>query len=168
VRPRQPPRSPGSLARGFATLVVFTGFTGILAVAAVGCSKRAESPPASSVGAPGSASGSTGPAAGRGSSSEDEGDSAVPAISGGEARALAGKGALILDVRTAEEFGRGHVEGARNIPVDRVAGELSELPRDRPIVVYCAAGRRALIATRTLRKAGFDARNLGAMSAWDK
>lgn len=89
-----------------------------------------------------------------------------PRVSGAEAKQLVAAGAVLLDVRTKEEFDGGHLEGARNLPVDRVADELGTLPRDRPIVVYCVAGVRAARAARTLKAAGFDARNLGSMSAW--
>ena len=78
--------------------------------------------------------------------------------------------ALILDVRTPEEYARGHVPGAVNIPHTEVEARLDELSgdKDRPVVVYCERGGRAGQAEATLLAAGFtDLRHLeGDMSAW--
>ena len=65
-------------------------------------------------------------------------------------------GALVVDVRTPEEFAARHFPGAVNIPFDQIGGRTGELGAlDRPIVVYCRSGRRSGIAKRTLEKAGF-------------
>ena len=66
----------------------------------------------------------------------------------------------LLDVRTAREFDAGSIPGAKHVPLDELRSRLDELPRDRPVVVYCQAGQRAYVATRLLRKVGFDAANL--------
>ena len=44
---------------------------------------------------------------------------------------------IILDVRTKEEFNEGHLEDAILIPVSELEGRLDELPKDKPIIVYC-------------------------------
>jgi phage shock protein E len=87
---------------------------------------------------------------------------------GAEARALVAGGARLLDVRTSGEFGSGHLEGAWNIPVDQLEGQVAELePKDRPIVVYCHSGARSAGATQLLRRAGFTkVLDLGAMRNW--
>jgi hypothetical protein len=56
-----------------------------------------------------------------------------------EAAALreAGK-ALIVDVRDAGSYGTAHIAGAINIPLDALPQRLAELPRDKPIITYCA------------------------------
>lgn len=64
-------------------------------------------------------------------------------------------GALVLDVRTAAEFARGHIPGARNIPVDGLRAELAGLPRDRKIIVHCQVGLRSYLACRIMRQHGF-------------
>jgi rhodanese-related sulfurtransferase len=89
-------------------------------------------------------------------------------ISGEKARALVGGGALLIDVRSEAEFGAGHIAGAMNIPVDRIAARAGELAkRERPIVVYCASGMRSAGAKRALVAAGIrDVHDLGAMSRW--
>lgn len=62
-----------------------------------------------------------------------------------------------LDVRTAEEFAAGHVEGAVNIPHTEVAARIGELqlPKDTDIALYCGSGRRAGIAIETLQQLGY-------------
>jgi len=94
---------------------------------------------------------------------------AAPArVDGAEAHRLVAAGALLLDVRSPDEFSDGHIEGAVNIPVDQVGSRLSSLPRDKPIVVYCAMGSRSAAAATRLAAAGFDVKNLGPMAAWNR
>ncbi|MFZ5893330.1 MAG: rhodanese-like domain-containing protein [Myxococcota bacterium] len=63
----------------------------------------------------------------------------------------------LLDVRTREEFGAGHVEGAVNVPIDELERRLSELGSpEHPIAVYCRSGRRSARAVSLLRAAGFE------------
>ncbi|TNE38051.1 MAG: rhodanese-like domain-containing protein [Alphaproteobacteria bacterium] len=66
-------------------------------------------------------------------------------------------GALLVDVRTQEEFDAGHIEGALLIPHDQVAARLAEFGEDthRPVVVYCRSGHRAGLAQTTLEENGF-------------
>ena len=66
----------------------------------------------------------------------------------------------VLDVREPEEFALGHVEGATNIPLNSLRDRMSELPRDREILAYCAVGQRSYYAARALRLNGFPARNV--------
>lgn len=66
-----------------------------------------------------------------------------------------------LDVRTAEEYARGHVPGAVNIPIDELRSRAPELPRGKPIVAYCQVGQRGYLATRILRQSGREAFNIG-------
>ncbi|MFO0624562.1 MAG: rhodanese-like domain-containing protein [Polyangiales bacterium] len=87
-------------------------------------------------------------------------------VNSAEAHQLVAAGAVLLDVRTPEEFRDGHVEGARNIPVDEVAQRLAELSRDRVVVVYCHSGARSARAAGVLRRAGYRVRDLGPMRAW--
>ena len=81
-----------------------------------------------------------------------------------EARRLAARGARIVDVRSPAEYAERHLPGAVNLPIESLESRLSELPRDRPIVLYCHTGVRAGIAAGMLRKAGFrDVHNLGSI-----
>ena len=82
------------------------------------------------------------------------GSRAVPEM---ETEELAGRatGVLVLDVREPEEYGRGHVPGAVNLPQADVATRLAELPRDRPLAIICQSGKRSLAAARFLAEVGF-------------
>lgn len=64
-------------------------------------------------------------------------------------------GAMIVDVRTPGEFSRGAYPGAVNVPVQALSNLLCEIPRDRPVVVYCASGSRSGFAVRMLKRAGY-------------
>jgi rhodanese-related sulfurtransferase len=76
---------------------------------------------------------------------------------GKEVSGMVENGALVVDVRTAGEFSGGHIEGAINIPYDRVAQKLPAVEADqsRPIVVYCLSGSRSSAAKRSLEQAGY-------------
>jgi len=67
---------------------------------------------------------------------------------------------VLVDVRTADEYRHGHIAGARNIPVDELRDRLHEVPRDRPVIVYCQVGQRGYLATRMLLQKGYTASNL--------
>lgn len=66
----------------------------------------------------------------------------------------------ILDVRDPNEFDKGHLEGAKNIPLNQIRDRISELPQDKEILAYCTVGQRSYYASRTLRLKGFSAKNL--------
>ena len=83
-----------------------------------------------------------------------------------------GTAPLIIDVRSGYEYRHGHVPGALHIPFWRAFLRAEELsaPKDRPLVVYCQHGPRAVIAAFALRRAGYaDVRYLdGHMSGWER
>lgn len=89
-------------------------------------------------------------------------------LQGAEARTLVAAGASLLDVRTVEEFRRGHLPGAINIPVQELDRRLAEVgPAARDVVVYCRSGSRSSRAAQLLREHGFTkVHNLGPMTAW--
>lgn len=65
-------------------------------------------------------------------------------------------GALVVDVRTPEEFASGHFKGALNIPLAQIPQRLGEFgAKDKPIVVYCRTGNRSGKAKSILEKNGF-------------
>eukprot|EP00037_Helgoeca_nana_P016220 m.152707 g.152707 ORF g.152707 m.152707 type:complete len:601 (-) comp23408_c1_seq1:113-1915(-) len=68
--------------------------------------------------------------------------------------------AVLLDVRSPDEFAAQSVPGAINIPLEELRARSAELPMDRPIRVYCVVGQRAYNATRILLQRGFKASNL--------
>lgn len=72
-------------------------------------------------------------------------------------------GATVLDVRTPQEFRGGAYPGARNIPVQELQARIAEVPKGKPVVVYCASGMRSASAARVLSQAGFDVVNAGGL-----
>ncbi len=62
-------------------------------------------------------------------------------------------GAIILDVRTTDEFKREHITGAVNIPLDQI--ETIEYDKDLPIIVYCQTGIKSKDAIEKLVKMGY-------------
>jgi len=76
---------------------------------------------------------------------------------------------LVIDVRAPREWDDGHIDGALNLPLSRLAEGLGELPADRALVVYCASGYRSAIAGSLLRRAGLpDVTDLvGGLAAWN-
>ncbi len=73
-------------------------------------------------------------------------------------------GATVVDVRSEAEFRGGAYRGAVNVPLSALAAGLDRIPRDRPVVVYCASGSRSAIAARLLRRSGFaDVSNAGGL-----
>lgn len=76
---------------------------------------------------------------------------------------------VVLDVRSRIEFFLGHLDGAENIPVDRLPHALegrSDITKTSRILVYCASGMRSAQAAAMLKAAGFgkvvDAGGIGA------
>ena len=65
----------------------------------------------------------------------------------------------LLDTRTVREYGRGHVEGFSNIPVDELRERIGEIERGKPVYVICQSGLRSYIATRILAGYGFETYN---------
>lgn len=68
-------------------------------------------------------------------------------------------GAVLLDVRTKEEFQAEHAKGAINIPLDSLPGKISTLKKDKPIVSVCASGMRSSSAVHYLKQNGFEVYN---------
>ena len=66
-----------------------------------------------------------------------------------------GEDYLIVDVRTQEEYDEGHIEGALLLPVKELEDRLNELPKDKPIIVYCRSGNRSRTAAEILINNGF-------------
>ena len=80
--------------------------------------------------------------------------------------------ALVIDLRSAEDYARGHILGAKSIPLadlERRAGELDKL-KLKPLILHCADGNRAGGGVAVLRGKGFDkVHNLaGGFTAWQQ
>lgn len=87
-------------------------------------------------------------------------------VDGASARQMVADGATLLDVRTDREFSSGHLDGALHIPLAQLRSRVGEVPRDRPVVVYCLSGGRSASAAGMLRDSGFEVHDLGPMRAW--
>jgi hydroxyacylglutathione hydrolase len=76
--------------------------------------------------------------------------------------------ALVLDVREPEEFVRGHIPGAVNIPQCDLATRLADVPRDRPVMAVCASGMRSFRSAQFLHQQGYlNVSNIaGGTKAW--
>jgi len=73
-----------------------------------------------------------------------------------------------LDVRRKTEFAEGHIAGATNIAHTRLRSRLSDVPKDRHILVNCRSGARSARACSLLQRHGYDVTNLaGGILAWD-
>ncbi len=63
--------------------------------------------------------------------------------------------ATLVDVRTPSEYASGHLPQSQNIPLGQLAMRLNEIPRDRPVLVYCQSGGRSPIAASLLTANGW-------------
>ena len=73
--------------------------------------------------------------------------------------------AMLVDVRTKEEFILGHIPNAINIPVDELSDDIAE--KDTKIYVYCRSGNRSATAKNNLLKMGFtNVEDLGGIHQW--
>jgi rhodanese-related sulfurtransferase len=82
-----------------------------------------------------------------------------------EARSL--RRGTVLDVRNADEFARGHIDGAIFMPLHIVPLRVSELDRSETYYVVCESGARSAQACTYLAAQGYDVRSVqGGMSAW--
>lgn len=77
-------------------------------------------------------------------------------------------GVWLLDVRQPAEWQQGHIAGAQHITGAELPARLDEVPRERPIAVYCGSGYRSSVAVSLLKQAGREqvVNILGGFSAW--
>ncbi len=65
--------------------------------------------------------------------------------------------AILLDVRSRQEFEEGHLEGAINIPLYEIEKDLKKLPdKKSTVIIYCASGHRSKQAKEKLEKLGYE------------
>ncbi|WP_031530650.1 MBL fold metallo-hydrolase [Dyadobacter crusticola] len=81
----------------------------------------------------------------------------IASISAGEFESDFAKGELeIIDVRKPDEFNSGHIEGAKNLPLDYINDLMQEFPKDQKLYIHCAGGYRSMIAASILKSRGID------------
>ena len=78
-------------------------------------------------------------------------------IMSGEAKAMLAKDkrVFLLDVRSVDEFRQARLRGATLIPISEIERRYFEVPRDRPVVIYCAVGSRSGLVADFLEKKGY-------------
>ena len=80
--------------------------------------------------------------------------------------------ALVVDIRSADAYGRGHIVNARNIPSDELQSKLDSLEKykSKPIVAVCDAGISSTRVVNTLRQNGFESAYglKGGMTGWSQ
>jgi rhodanese-related sulfurtransferase len=83
--------------------------------------------------------------------------SAIPSIDTREAwtrLTQPGSSAVLIDVREAWEYRRGHARGAINIPLSQLQARISEVPQDREVLLICQSGHRSMQAAHLLQRQG--------------
>lgn len=77
-------------------------------------------------------------------------------------------GAVLIDVRTPEEYAGGRIPGGKNIPLQRLdAIDSAVKSKDTPIFVYCLSGARSRQAASMLKSRGYtNVQNIGGISAY--
>lgn len=76
----------------------------------------------------------------------------------------------LLDVREKSEWDAGHIEGAKHIPLGSLnADTTKDIPKDKPVYIYCRSGRRAESAEAMMKVLGFSqAKNIGGVIEWQE
>jgi rhodanese-related sulfurtransferase len=68
---------------------------------------------------------------------------------------LMSRGAVIVDVRTSEEYNGGHIKGSINVPLNNLNNHLSKFNKEKPVITCCASGMRSASAKSILQSNGF-------------
>ena len=74
-------------------------------------------------------------------------------IATNEAIELIDNGAIVIDVRTVDEYNTGHIKNAINLPLDMI--ETIDYDKDDTLIIYCASGKRSLEAVNKLSDMGY-------------
>lgn len=76
--------------------------------------------------------------------------------------------AILLDVRTPEEYGGGHIPGSKNLPLQQIEKITSIAEKkETPLFVYCQSGARSRQAVSLLQRMGYEnVNNIGGMAAY--
>lgn len=86
-----------------------------------------------------------------------------------QAQELLAAGAVLVDVRSRDEFAAGHAPRARSIPLDQLASRAGEIAAGRPVVTICRSGGRSARAAAVLRATGREVTDVrGGMLAWQR
>jgi rhodanese-related sulfurtransferase len=76
------------------------------------------------------------------------------------------KGAVIIDVRSQSEFAGGHINGAKNIPLNEISSKIKDIKKlNKPVITCCASGMRSSQATSILKQNGIETMNGGGWTS---
>tara|TARA_Y100000815_G_scaffold261453_1_gene273831 strand:+ start:1416 stop:1742 length:327 start_codon:yes stop_codon:yes gene_type:complete len=76
------------------------------------------------------------------------------------------KGAVILDVRTKEEYNEGHIKGSKNIALQSLDSKIGEIKKwNKPVIACCRSGMRSAQATSLLKQNGIECINGGGWTS---
>jgi phage shock protein E len=78
------------------------------------------------------------------------------------------KGALIIDVRTKEEFRVKHIENAINIPIEVFEKYYKKIPQNKELIVYCRSGSRSAMAAMLLKDKGRVVYDVATQGDWER
>ena len=73
-------------------------------------------------------------------------------------------GAILVDVREADEFAAGHIPNAVNEPLSNISQ--TTLPKSAPLFLYCLRGTRSRRATGILKRMGYQVKSIGGISGY--
>jgi NADPH-dependent 2,4-dienoyl-CoA reductase/sulfur reductase-like enzyme/rhodanese-related sulfurtransferase len=87
-------------------------------------------------------------------------EDAVDSVQWHEVDQRVNKGEMLVDVRTVDEYSMGHLPNSTNLPLDELRNRISELPKERKLIVTCQVGLRGYLAARILAQNGYQVSNL--------
>lgn len=88
----------------------------------------------------------------------------MPTLEEGLEQMKSVKDAVLLDVRSEQEYMEGHIPGSVNFPINKLP--TFDMAKETPIFVYCLSGGRANRACAFLQKQGYDAVNIGGIAGY--
>ena len=77
-------------------------------------------------------------------------------------------GAVIIDVRSKEEFKEGHIPGATNIDLSILDKSYGRIPKNKELIVYCRSGSRSKVAAQFLRQQGWTVYDVATQGEWER
>ncbi len=84
-------------------------------------------------------------------------------------KSLLDQGAIVIDVRTADEYRQGHLARSQNIPLDQIGARIKSLQdKKKPLITVCRSGARSAMAQKMLKQKGIECYNGGAWTSFEK
>ncbi|MGI6177838.1 MAG: rhodanese-like domain-containing protein [Eubacterium sp.] len=92
----------------------------------------------------------------------------IPDINAGVQEWKNTKGAVLLDVRTSDEYRRGHIPGSINVPLQHIARVKTRInDLNKPVFVHCLSGSRSRSAVSMMKSMGYtNVKNIGGINSY--